>query len=118
MMHLHFEIKGKADAPCDRCGALTGISIDQGNDLLVRFAEENDFSDDEVIFVDASAHNLALDQFIYEFIIVGLPSRFVHPEGMCDPEVVRYFEADQKRNEADNNNDIDPRWEALKKLKS
>ena len=37
----------------------------------------------------------------------------IHPDGDCDPEVTKFIVDEEQKNE----DEIDPRWEALKKLK-
>ena len=118
LMDLMFHIEGDLISACDRCGEDTTISLDLDDLLVVKFAHETDLTDDEVVFIDDQEHHIEVSQFIYEFIMVGLPGRIVHPEGECDPEVEKYLEeAEEEGTEDEKNNDIDPRWEALKKLK-
>lgn len=116
LMNLDFSLKGTLDSTCDRCGEPVTIELDQTNNLVVRFSHETDLTDDEVVFVDESEHQLDLSQFIYEFVMVGLPTRMLHADGECDPEVESFLNATDTEQEEENN-EIDPRWEALKKLK-
>lgn len=120
LLDLWFTIEGSLTTACDRCGEEVEIEMNQENHLVVRLAEHTDLTDDEVVFIDESEHSFDVRQFIYEFIMVGLPARSVHPEGACDPAVEQYLEEidleeDKKEEE---NKAIDPRWEALKKLKN
>lgn len=121
LMELDFQINGKAVTDCDRCGEEMTIKLALRNKLVVRFADENDFNDDEVIFLATTEHQLEVGQFIYEFIMTGLPARFVHEKGGCNPEVEAFLaeatqEEEQKDEETKDN--TDPRWEVLKKLKT
>jgi uncharacterized metal-binding protein YceD (DUF177 family) len=121
LMQLEFDIAGEVVTDCDRCGLPVHVPLDLQNHLVVRFAEENDFNDDEVVFLAESEAQLEVGQFIYEFIMTGLPTRFVHPEGECDPEVESFLtEAPSNEGEKEDRNEenIDPRWEALKKLRT
>ena len=54
-----------------------------------------------------------ISNFIYEYIMLLLPYKRVHPEGedLCDQEVV------DKLNQH-TQNESDPRWAALKELKN
>jgi uncharacterized metal-binding protein YceD (DUF177 family) len=120
LMQLEFQINGSMVTDCDRCGDEMGLTISMSNKLVVRFAEESDFNDDEVIFLAESEHQLEVGQFIYEFIMTGLPARFVHKKGLCNPDVEAFLaestqEEEQKEEIKEN---IDPRWEVLKKLKT
>ena len=119
LMNLQFDIAGSVSSACDRCGEIAELKLDTENHLVAKFAQETDMTDDEVIFIEENAPHLDVSQFIYEYVMVGLPIRFVHPPGGCDPEVERYLEEkDEKETEKKENKEIDPRWEALKKLKN
>lgn len=117
LMKLDFEIDGFVSTLCDRCGEDLQIDLSTENNLVIRFAEESDFTDDEVVFLNESESSVDLGQFIYEYIMVGLPTRRVHEEGKCDPEVLRYLE-EASEEEEEEDNELDPRWEALKKFKN
>ncbi len=119
LMDLKFHINGSLTTACDRCGEDVEIEMDHEDHLVVKLSNETDLTDDEVVFIDESEHAFSVEQFIYEFIMVGLPSRTVHPEGECDPEVMKYLEDInlEEGQKEDEEKEIDPRWEALKKLK-
>ena len=57
-----------------------------------------------------------MDMFqpMYELLIVSLPSRFIHENDGCDPEVMKFLNSSDTPQ--DNKNEVDPRWEALNKL--
>lgn len=117
LMSFDFEIDGNIKTICDRCGEELQIDLSVENNLVVRFAEEADFTDDEVIFIKENDTSIDLGQFIYEYIMVGVPTRVVHEEGKCDPAVLRYLE-EVSEEEEKKDNELDPRWEALKKFKN
>lgn len=81
--------------------------------MIARFASETDLSGDDVIFLDPSEYKLDMHQYIYEFVLLSLPVKRVHPEGQCDPEVEAFLSGSEEHNE-----EIDPRWEALNNLKN
>lgn len=115
LMNLYFEIDGAVKVNCDRCGEAFDYQLSTENELVVRFANETDYSDDDVIFLDNSEYKVDLGQFLYEFVMVALPSRRIHDDGECNEEVLQLLEGEE---EETNENEIDPRWEALKKLKN
>jgi uncharacterized metal-binding protein YceD (DUF177 family) len=49
---------------------------------------------------------------------MAIPSRSVHDEGECDEEMVKLIEKfqNQPKEEKNKEDDIDPRWSALKNL--
>ncbi|MEX2597234.1 MAG: DUF177 domain-containing protein [Salibacteraceae bacterium] len=118
LMNLYFTIEGQIKTICDRCGEQLVLPLSLENKLIVRFAEENDFTDDEVVFLANNEHRLELGQFIYEFVMTGLPLRLVHDDGECDPSVDEFLEEEIKEETETNETMTDPRWEELKKIKN
>jgi uncharacterized metal-binding protein YceD (DUF177 family) len=115
LMNLYFEIDGTVKVNCDRCGESFDFQLSTENELVVRFANETDFSDDDVIFLDDSKYKVDLSQHLYEFVMTALPRRRIHDDGECNEEVLNLLDGEE---EETNENEIDPRWEALKKLKN
>ena len=58
-----------------------------------------------------------LAQWLYEYVAVRIPMQHIHPDGECDPEVTKYIVDEDEIESKKNDDEIDPRWEALKKLK-
>lgn len=116
LITLEFSIKGEVNTDCDRCGEDLQAPFSVKSKLYLKLAHETDLSDDEVIFVNENADSIDLESIIYELIMVNMPGRFIHNIGGCNPEVENFLTAQADNNE--NENEADPRWEALKKLKS
>lgn len=117
-MKLYFHIIGAIKTLCDRCGDEVWIDIEANEELLVRFSTETDMTDDEVIFLDSSEYKIDIGHYFYEFAYLAIPQKRTHTSGECSTEYEDFFEEPLDENKAIvNNNQIDPRWEALKKLK-
>lgn len=114
MMLLNFHITGQVKTLCDRCGEPVWIDVNSNDELIARFANKTDLSGDEVIFLDNSEYKLEIGQYIYEFTMLSLPTKRIHPEGDC-PANVDEFLSQQEPEEGTKTED--PRWEALKQLK-
>lgn len=125
---LNFHIQGFVIGICDRCLDEVEVDVDTDNVLNVKFGEE--FSDDEEIVVVPEAEGkINVAWYIYEFVYLSLPYRIVHEEGECNEQMqeklndfMRY-EGDDEANaeeaeddEAGGADEIDPRWNALKKI--
>jgi len=125
LMNLTFTIEGKVKTLCDRCGDEVWTDIEAEDEIVARFSNETDLSNDDVIFLNSSEYKLDIGQFLYEFSLLAVPQKRVHDEGECNPAAEEFFdelEEDEEENEKeekeiDDNDYIDPRWEALKKLK-
>jgi uncharacterized metal-binding protein YceD (DUF177 family) len=120
IMELTFTSKGKFKSYCDRCGDELWVDISSEEELLVRFSNETDLSGDEVIFLDMAEYKLEISQYLFEFSYLALPVKRVHSEGECNQEVEEFLsesiDEEPLEDESEDSN-IDPRWEALKKLK-
>ena len=123
MLILQFHIEGTIILDCDKCLAEfeAPISIDERQ--IVKFAEDELESDDlEIIVLSRKESEINVSELIYEFITVSVPYIKVCEQNgngqKCDQEMIARLESlsvgTQKEEEEQND---DPRWAALKKLK-
>jgi uncharacterized protein len=113
MLTLDFDIRGKATVTCDRCLDEFETRIDAKHHLFIKFGNKSYEETDEVIVISQNDQELDVSQYLYEFILLSIPQVNVHPEGECDPEVIKKLEELKPKND-----DIgtDPRWDALRKF--
>ncbi len=121
MLQFDFEIAGNVEAVCDNCLGKLVLPISYEGTLYVKFGIMYDEPSDEIIILPHEENEFNIAQLIYEYIVVSMPLRSVHedPEA-CDPDMISKLEEfTSEHHDQDNNEDevIDPRWEALKKLK-
>ena len=115
---LQFHTVGTVDITCDRCLDLMEQPIETDNRLLVKLGSTNSEEDDTVT-VDEQEGILDTSWFIYEFIALAIPIQHVHAPGKCNPAMTKALEelsADRSGDE-ESSQPVDPRWEALKKLR-
>lgn len=91
MLTLHTTIDGSVTVPCDRCLEDCDVPVHFEGDLLVRFSDESDEYDGEVMWLSPSETELPLAQYIYESIVLAMPYQRVHPDGGCNPEMLSHF---------------------------
>jgi uncharacterized metal-binding protein YceD (DUF177 family) len=91
MLELNISIEGKVICECDRCLEDCPIEVDYEGELVVKFSDEIDDYDGEVMWISHSEDILDLTQYIYESIVLSLPYRRVHEEGGCNPEMLAAF---------------------------
>jgi uncharacterized protein len=123
MLILHFRIWGTIQLNCDKCLAEFAQPIEVNERQIVKFAEDDLESDDlEIIMLNKKESALDVSEMIYEFINVSVPyinnCEQAGQGQKCDPEMIATLEklASGKAEKEEEQND-DPRWEALKKLK-
>ena len=116
-LDMIIRISGSVRISCDRCLEPFLQPIQSENRLLVKFGKSIEDIDPDIISVPADEHELDLQQQIYEFIMLALPIKRVHPadkngNSTCDPVMLKKLEELIIEEEKVN----DPRWDELKKL--
>ncbi len=91
MLTLDVQIRGEVVVPCDRCLEDCRLPIDYTGTLRVRFSDEPGEYDGEVLWLNPAEEAVDLTQYLYESMVLALPYRRVHPEGECDPEMLKRF---------------------------
>jgi len=116
-LDLAIKISGKVRICCDRCLEMFLHPVVCENRLLVKFGKALEDIDPDILYLPVGENELDLKQHIYEFILLDLPIKRIHPDdkngnSTCDPEMLKkldelIIEEDRKE---------DPRWNELKKL--
>jgi uncharacterized metal-binding protein YceD (DUF177 family) len=123
MLSLQFLFNGEIAVLCDRCLDLLTVPVDFSDFLVVNLVSHIDesFENNENIWqLHEKAHELELTHFLYEAIELALPAHHVHPNDengntACNPQMLQKL-AELAPKEEPNTNEIDPRWDPLKKL--
>ncbi|REE01018.1 YceD family protein [Marinoscillum furvescens] len=118
MMTLDFHIDVKIELTCDRSLDTFDYPIQLDEQLIIKFGEENYSLSEEVLVIKGDTPTIDVSEYIYEFINVAVPMKKLHPryEGQEDeqPDMIYTSQGDEPE---ENEETVDPRWEALKKLK-
>ncbi|WP_299202339.1 YceD family protein [Brumimicrobium sp.] len=119
MMIGEIEMSGTIQKPCDRCTDLMDIPVDITHQIIYKFGEEES-EDENLIVLPPSAFTIDVASDLYELLTVALPSRTVHKEDECNEEMLdlidQYVDSSENEEEDSDEEDIDPRWNALKNL--
>ena len=110
---------GTVDIPCDRCLDLMAQPVEANSRFVVKLGSENS-EEDEVITVDENEGILDTAWLVYESVALAIPIQHVHAPGKCNPAMTKALEelsADRSGDE-ESSQPVDPRWEALLKVKS
>ncbi|MEK6780427.1 MAG: DUF177 domain-containing protein [Bacteroidota bacterium] len=116
-----FKIKGEAKLICDRSLEPFDFPIDLDKQIMFKYGAEEMEVSDEIIIISRDRVSLELGQYIYEFILLSIPIKKLHPkfqngeedEDQGEGRIIYSSETKISKEEG-----IDPRWEKLKKLKS
>ena len=114
---LEFVIKidGTVDLICDITAEDFEYPVENQIEVLVKFGEEYDDSEEDVITIPAKDHAFNAAQLIYECVILAIPMKKISPN-VSDEDLEILEKFSPKEPEAEDH-ESDPRWEALKKLK-
>jgi uncharacterized protein len=120
-LHIHLFYSGSVAAECARC--LTPIDLPVAGDFRIvcvhrsDVGENGEFSGQETDFVfDDTTDEIDLAPLIYEEIMVSLPMKPLCSEQCSGIAVAGKESAETEITEKDG--PVDPRWEALRKLRS
>lgn len=114
-----FFIQGTARLSCDRSLELFDYPIKTKRKMLFKFGDEAGEVSDEIEIIPHDKQSLNLGQYLYEYIGLALPMKRIHPKYQTEEDEqaegkIIYSSASENEN---NGEEIDPRWEKLKKLK-
>ena len=115
-MELNIVARGNVRIKCDLTNEPYDQPIDNNIDLVVKFGNELNSEDDEILIIPHGEYKINLAQYIYELIVLSVPAKRIHPgvaDGSLKSEILNILE-DLKPKE--NKKTIDPRWEKLKKI--
>ncbi len=124
LLVVDFKIKGKVNSICDKCLGPVEIPVDSSERIYFNFGMEYSEQSEEIIVLPHEEHQINVAQWLYEFIIVSLPLRHVHPDDengnpTCNTQMLEkldeYLVGDKEASK-ENEDTSDPRWDALKKL--
>jgi uncharacterized protein len=119
MIILNFHITGEIGLNCDRCLAEFPGTVDIREQQIAKFSEEEIDEDEEIITLGKNDHEINIAGLIYEYINIAVPFYSVcSDEGKtpyCDKEMLKELKKLSVNNEQ--NEQDDPRWDALKKFK-
>ena len=118
---LDFKISGTVELTCDRSLDLYDYDLKTNNEVLLKFGEEARELTDEMELIPFETKRINVAQYLYEFISIAVPMKKLHPryQDETDNDQLVYSSDNQQTSEKQNDEpEIDPRWNELKKLKN
>ena len=118
LLELNFYAKGSVNVNCDMTNEPFDMSFDKEDFLVVKFGQEYNDEDNEILVLPFGEHKIILDQYLYELVILSLPRKRVHPgveDGTLESEIIEILD---ELKPSGLGLETDPRWEKLKKIKN
>ncbi|OCB77350.1 YceD family protein [Flavobacterium crassostreae] len=121
MLELAFQHQGTVRVLCDVTSEEFDLPIEGSMKLIVRFGEEFNNDNEELLIVPFGEFEIDIAQYIYEMIVLSVPLKRVHP-GVADGslktetlDILNELKVSETKQEEKEEN-IDPRWDKLKQL--
>nr|WP_262921654.1 DUF177 domain-containing protein [Pontibacter ruber] len=128
LLTLHFDIKGHVRLTCDRSLEEFDHPVDVQEVFRMRFGPENMELDEDLWQITYETQSINVAQHLYDFVVLSLPMKKLHPRFVeeleededNDEDILIYSSGkagdDKGTDEGDDDEDIDPRWDALRNL--
>lgn len=134
LIEMNFLISGEVKLTCDRSLEEYFEPLEINEKILFKYGEVEEEINEEVYMITRDTSKVNVAQFIYEFILLGLPAKKIHPDHRTEFDeedfeaegTYAYIDGDFDKDsdeessaDQDQKEEIaDPRWELLKKLKN
>ena len=118
LLDIDITFKGYINVCCDRCTEFFNYAIDCNSNLIVKFKDQESETNDDIWILNSNETDIDLYQHFYDTIGIIMPIKVTHPDKQNGEPgcVIEYNNTiDDSENSEDN---IDPRWEKLKNLKT
>ena len=122
MLEFNFKsIKGTVNVFCDVTGEPFDMELPSCKlQLIVKFGEDYEEVDDELIVIPHGENQVDISQYLYEMIVLGTPQKRVHPgveDGTLQSDILDKLKSlAPKLPSEEEKEETDPRWDSLKKL--
>ena len=113
---LNFKVLGDVIVSCDICLGDMSLPVDATGRVVARLGD-NYAEDEEWVTVPEDDGTLDAAWLVYEMAVLTIPTRHVHGEGDCDPDMLGKLE-ELSVNSGESDTAIDPRWSELERIKS
>ncbi|GAB3649184.1 DUF177 domain-containing protein [Echinicola sediminis] len=131
LLEAIFDINGTVQLVCDRSLENFDHLLETEQKTIYKYGPEEKEINEDIFMITRDTPTINVAQLIYEFIILALPAKRIHPDYRDDEneddfdsegELVYWSDdSDDEENtspdQPENEDPVDPRWEALKNIK-
>jgi len=124
-----FEIEGTVELVCDRSLETFDFPLKTKEKVLYKYGTEEQEINEEIYVITRDTPKINLAQLIYEFILLAIPAKKIHPDYLEEMDEEDYDSEgklvyvsddeweDENEEPSSAQEETDPRWEILKNLK-
>ena len=119
MMELEIEASGSVNVNCDLTNEPFDQEIDSELQLVIKFGEEFNNEDDEILILPHGEHQFNIAQYVYEMLVLAVPQKRIHPgveDGTLKSDTLKKLQELRPKESTKESEATDPRWDGLKKL--
>ncbi|MCB9427118.1 MAG: DUF177 domain-containing protein [Flavobacteriales bacterium] len=119
LLEFDFEYEGHVNVACDLTTETFDLPVEGHNKLIVKFGNEYSDEDVELIIIPHGDHEIDISQFIYENILLSIPTKRVHPgveDGTLESDILDKLEELSPKEIKATEDEANPMWDKLKKL--
>ena len=122
LLELNFKISGTVNINCDMTNEPFDQNIKNEFDLVVNFGDEYNDENIDILVLPHGAYEINIQQYIYELIVLSVPIKRIHPgveDGTLSSDILEKLKELSPKlddEQKEDNKEIDPRWNTLKKL--
>ncbi len=120
-IRAELEIEATLELICDRSLELFDYKVERPYQILFKFDQVEELEDENgaIRTIDHQRNELSIKQDVLDTLLVHLPVKKLHPRFLDEDGNPKEFVAESYGEAEDEDEDtIDPRWEALKDLKN
>ena len=120
-LEFEFKISGTVNVNCDLSNEPYDQELSGSLDIVVKFGQEFNDENEEILIIPHGEYEIKIEQYIYELVVLSVPKKLIHPgikDGSLKSEILKKLEelSPKTLDEKENSEEIDPRWDKLKKL--
>ena len=120
LLEFTLAFQGDVNVNCDITNEPYNQEVAGEYHFVVKFGEEFNREDEDLLFLPHGSYQVNIQQYIYESIVLAMPTRRIHPgveDGSLKSEILEKLKELSPQNENDSKEEsTDPRWDDLKKL--
>ncbi|MBU2995816.1 DUF177 domain-containing protein [Cellulophaga baltica] len=120
MLELEMTASGTVNVYCDVTSEAYDQPIQADLELVVKFGEEFNDDNDEILILPHGDFQVDISQYVYEMLVLAVPLKKVHPgvsDGTLKSDALdKLEELHPKEVKENKSEETDPRWDTLKKL--
>jgi uncharacterized protein len=119
MMLMQFDMDGFMETECDRCLVPIKLPIHQTHEMIVKFEQDLDVDDIDVIFLPPETNHFDISNLVYELLLLSVPMIKTYNceddnPPPCNQSMLKHLY--RPANAKDDGEQQDPTWDILKDI--